>query len=187
MPPDLPPPILSTANSLATAFDRFEPTTKPAADWSAAQNWSAGQLPSGIIIGVVEGIGVSIDPGINLNANILLQSSLHATGLIGNGGAIAFGTANQLSLVATTDLFAEDSLINQGVIALTIAGTQLENSGTIALDGGALITTDGATSNNRPTATDGTISLVGTATASFSDAVSAQIFNFAPSASATLN
>lgn len=227
MPSDPPPSTQGTTISLATALDRFEPTTKPAADWSAAQNWSAGQLPGASLIGVIDGVWASIDPGITLNANILLQSSTSAAGLIGNGGAIAFGTANQLSLVGTSDLFAEDSLINQGVIALapaasaeivvdigaiaglpgaappnldnrgtigistgaalTIAGTQLENSGAIALDGGTLIVTDGATTNLNPSGTDGTISLIGTALASFSDAVSAQIFNFAPGASATLS
>jgi hypothetical protein len=227
---------ITLATTLATHFDCFEPITEPAADWSAVQNWSAGQLPGTGLTGVIEGVWASIDPGISLNANILLHASTSPTGLanpaglVGNGGALAFGTADHLSIVGTADLFAQDSLVNQGVIALApaaaadivvdlgaisglpgaappyfansgliqinqgatlaLAGTELENSGTIMLNSGTLTINDGAvTTQSTPdkTATEGTISLAGTATADFNDTVSAQIFVFAPNARATLS
>jgi hypothetical protein len=224
MQPDPLAPTLGIAITQTVTLDWFEPITEPAADWSATQNWSAGQLPGTGLTGVIDGVWASIDPGITLNASILLQSGTSAAGLIGNGGAIAFGTTNHLSVVGTADLFAQDSLVNQGVIALApaanvdivvdlgaisglpgaaapyfansglieinpgatlaLAGTELENSGTIILNSGSLTIMDGAVTNQA--GTEGTIGLAGSATAMINDAISGQIFAFAPQASATL-
>lgn len=240
MQPDPLAPTLGIAITQTVTLDWFEPITEPAADWSAAQNWSDGQLPGTGMTGVIDGVWASIDPGVTLNANILLQSGTSAAGLtgtsaaglvghgaaglIGNGGAIAFGTTNHLSVVGTADLFAQDSLVNQGVIALApaanmdlvvdlgaisglpgaappyfannglieinpgatlaLTGTELENSGIIALKSGILTIQDGAVTDQ--SSIEGTISLAGSASARFNDAVSAQIFAFAPNSRATL-
>jgi len=215
MPANPPLPGLSAANSLTAAIDQFVPVTVPVADWNAAHNWSDGEAPGANLTALLVGVTAAIDPGTTLDSAIILQSVTHQAALVGNGGAIAFGAPNQLSIIGSAALFAEDSLINQGVIALAatasaeivvdigaltglpgavppsfansgiidvgagasllIAGTEIENTGLIDLQGGTLDVTGGGLIN--PAGAVGTILLGGDAAVLLGDTMSGQIFS----------
>lgn len=113
--------MATTITSSTQAVDRFDPITTPAPDWSAAGNWSDGAAPAPGTVAVLDGVTASIDPGVTLGGTIDLGAGASGqAGIVGNGGAVVFGAAADLSIATGTDaaLYASDSLVNGGTISL---------------------------------------------------------------------
>ncbi len=157
---------------MAVPTDDFTPLTTPAPDWSAAANWSSGAVPLAGDTAAITGTTALIDPGVTIETNLGLANG---ASLIGNGGAIVFGISADLAVSGNAAVYAADSIVNQGILALAsgaslavvvdlgalsgltgAAPPSLANSGTIGLATGATLAITGTEFEN-----EGQISLVG--------------------------
>jgi hypothetical protein len=157
---------------MATPTDRFTPITSPAPDWSAAANWSSGAVPLAGDTAAITGTTALIDPGVTIETSLGLATG---ASLIGNGGAIMLGTSADLAITGSAALYATDSIVNQGILALAsgaslavvvdigalsgltgAAPPSLANTGTIALATGATLAVTGTEFEN-----EGLINLAG--------------------------
>lgn len=198
---------------MTSVIDQFHPADLPVPDWSAAANWSAGVVPGAGVASAISGVAAMIDPGVTIEANVMLDGAGGAEGmLVGNHGAVVLGSSAVLSVGGEAAVYASDSVVNQGVMtlgaasrldvvvdigavsglsgaappsfanqgvidlsagaALTIGGTEFENSGVVSLSGGTLDVAGGAIGGF------GTIALSGGAGAWFGDGVADQSFSF---------
>lgn len=117
----------------------FHPTTAPAADWSAAGNWSDAQVPCAGITAEIAGVVASIDPGVTIETSLRLDGSTFVAGLVGNDGAVELGLGADLSVAGQAELFAYDSATNAGRIDLAGGATM-----NVVIDLGALTGLTGA-------------------------------------------
>lgn len=132
--------------------ETFQPITSPSPDWSAAANWSDGIVPGAGMTAVIAGTTAAIDPGVTIEAAVDLDGGCATAALIGNGGAIALGATSSLAVDGTADLFACDSVVGTGLIALADQATL-----DVVVDLGALSGLPGAPPPSF--ANEGTISL----------------------------
>ncbi len=143
------------------------------------------------------GNGGAIAFGAANQLSIIGSAALFAEDSLINQGVIALAAAASAEIVvdigALTGLpgAPPPSVANTGMIdvgagaTLLIAGTEIENTGLIALQGGTLDVAGGALTNQAGQA--GTILLGGDAAVLLGDTMSGQIFSFAAQASATLS
>lgn len=107
---------------MAAVTEIFQPVTTPAPDWSAATNWSGGAVPGADVAAAIDGTVAVIDPGVTLEADLTLGSANgHDAALSGNFGAVVLGGSSDLSVSGTAALYADDSVVNQGFIAVGAA------------------------------------------------------------------
>ena len=143
------------------------------------------------------GNGGAIAFGATNQLSIIGSAALFAEDSLINQGVIALAATASAEIVvdigALTGLpgAAPPSFANSGIIdvgagaSLLIAGTEIENTGLIDLQGGTLDVTGGGLIN--PAGAVGTILLGGDAAVLLGDTMSGQIFSFAAQASATLS
>ncbi|MGC9270496.1 Hint domain-containing protein [Acidiphilium sp.] len=168
---------------MAMITDAFSPTTSPAPDWSAAANWSGGVVPGAGMAAEITGLSAVVDPGVTIEADVALTSSgSQSAALSGNDGAVVLGQSAEVSIVGTADLFASDSVVNQGVMAIGTgsalsvvvdlgaisgltgaAAPSFANNGMIDLSSGAALEIGGTEFENIGTValTGGTIDVIG--------------------------
>jgi hypothetical protein len=151
------------------ASETFSPQGYLRPDWSAPGNWSGGAVPGAGTEALVNGIDVWIDPQTKISANIVLEGG---AALIGNGGGFSLTAESSVQADDQDALYANGAIINSGAInvegpgaALNIvvqAGQEIaglyglavpsfENTGSVAVAGGATINISGTELSNTGT------------------------------------
>jgi hypothetical protein len=161
--------------------ETFSPQGHLLPDWSAADNWSGGDIPGAGTTAVVQAIDAYIDPQTTLSANIILDGG--AT-LIGNGGGYLFTAESSLQADDFNALDANGAIVNQGVIAVSgadatlsivvdagagiaqlygLAEPSFENTASVSVTGGATLEIDGTEFSNTGTVfvDDGALAVAG--------------------------
>ncbi|HQT84605.1 MAG: hypothetical protein B7Z58_03830 [Acidiphilium sp. 37-64-53] len=152
--------------------ETFNPISTPAADWSDPANWSGGVVPGAGVAAAITGTTALLDPGVTIEASLALAG---AAVLSGNDGAVVLGSSAAVTISGSGALYANDSVVNQGVIALGAASSlsvvvelgalsgltgaappSFANTGTIALETGATLAITGTAFENT-----GTLALAG--------------------------
>lgn len=168
---------------MAAVTETFQPATTPTSDWSAPTNWSGGTVPGAGVAAAISGIAAVVDPGVTIEADLTLDSSGgHGAALSGNFGAVVLGGSSTLSVSGTAALYADDSVVNQGVVAVGTASDlavvvdlgaisgltgapapSFANAGMIALSAGAALDIGGTEFENTGlvTLTGGTLAVTG--------------------------
>ena len=99
--------------------ETFQPVTAPSPDWNAASNWSGGVVPGMGVMATIAGLTASVDPDTIIDTSLALETAAgHDAALVGNGGAVALGSGAAISVSGAAALYASDSVVNQGHIAI---------------------------------------------------------------------